>query len=254
MHVTTPPTRHTAATPIALENISKGFGRETVLDNVSLTLHDRETTALLGRSGSGKTTLLKILAGLTAPDSGLIRDGDRDITQVPPQQRGIVYLYQEPLLLPHLNLYENIAFGLRLQRRPADEIADRVAAMIAALGLDAHRHKMPTALSGGQRQRVAFGRALIVLPRLLLLDEPFSSLDGETRARMQQLYKDIASRFQIPALFVTHDLKEALLMGDRFAVIEKGRLTAYPDRAAFSADPRSGVGDEIAFWQNLDAT
>ncbi|CAM2009104.1 ABC transporter ATP-binding protein [Acanthopleuribacter pedis] len=241
-----------APSPLTLEHLNKGFGEERILNDISLTIYDKETTAVLGRSGSGKTTLLKIIAGLESRDSGHIREGARDIAAEPPQKRGFVYLYQEPLLLPHLNLYENIAFGLRLQRRPAAEIEERVTAMIEELGLNGHRHKMPNELSGGQRQRVAFGRALIVHPRLLLLDEPFSSLDGEIRTRMQLLYKRVARRFQITALFVTHDLKEALLMGDRFAVIEDGRLTAYPDRRAFMMDPRSGVSAEKAFWENLE--
>ena len=239
-------------TPILeVEGVARRFGGESVLRDVMLTLHDKETLAVLGRSGCGKTTLLKILAGLTELDAGRIRLGGREITHLPPQKRDVVYLYQEPLLLPHLNLFENIAFGLRLRRLPQAEITSRVTRLIEELQLSDHTRKMPHQLSGGQRQRVAFGRALIVQPSLLLLDEPFSNLDVEIRAHMQTLFKKIAADFGIPSLFVTHDLKEALLMGDRWAHMRDGVLCTYPNRQAFVEDPAVGVLREIEFWSGL---
>lgn len=234
-----------------LRQIGKRFHAERVLHSVSLELAERETLAILGRSGSGKTTLLKIAAGLETADHGQIILGDRDISNASPRHRGIVYLYQEPLLLPHLNLFDNIAFGLRLQKRGEEEIRARVRPLLEELALNEHQHKWPHQLSGGQRQRVAFGRAIIVKPNLLLLDEPFGSLDAETRTVMQTLFKKITAEFGTPALFVTHDLKEALLMGDRIALMAEGRLRTFPSKEAFIGDPDSGVQREIDFWRGL---
>ena len=236
---------------LAVRGLAKAFAAEHVLDGIALDLARNETLAVLGRSGCGKTTLLKILAGLTAPDAGSVRLGGRTLDGLPPQARGVVYLYQEPLLFPHLDVFENVAFGLRLRRVAAAELRGRVDAMLAALGLEAHGRKRPTQLSGGQRQRVAFGRALIVNPTLLLLDEPFGNLDAEIRADMQRLFQEIARRFAITSLFVTHDLKEALLMGDRLALLRAGRLTTYPSREAFVADPETGASHERDFWLSL---
>ncbi|MCO6476564.1 MAG: ABC transporter ATP-binding protein, partial [Phaeodactylibacter sp.] len=188
-------------------NINKSFGSEKVLDNLSLQLAEHEMLSILGRSGSGKTTLLRILAGLETPDSGKVLLQGADLSTVPPNRRNIVYLYQEPLLFPHLNVFENVAFGLRLRKMREAEIRELVEEMLANLELPEQARKMPHQLSGGQRQRVAFGRALIINPRVLLLDEPFGALDTETRASMQQLLKRIAGDFAITAIFVTHGLK-----------------------------------------------
>jgi ABC-type Fe3+/spermidine/putrescine transport system ATPase subunit len=236
---------------LEVRGLSKSFGRERVLDDVRLTLDERHTLSVLGRSGCGKTTLLKLLAGLHAPDEGTIARRNVDVTAWPVERRDTVYIYQEPLLFPHLTVYENVAFGLRLRGMPETDVAVRVRHMLESLDLAPHHDKAPHRLSGGQRQRVSFGRALIVNPALLLLDEPFSSLDAETREQMQGLFKRVAGEFGITAVFVTHDLKEALLVGDVFARLEGGRLRQYPTREAFVADPDSGVGRERAFWGSL---
>lgn len=236
---------------LAVRGLDKQFADERVLAGVDLELADGETLAILGRSGSGKTTLLKIIAGLESADSGQIRLRGQDIATWEPRRRGIVYLYQEPLLLPHLDLWENLAFGLRLRKVPTAEMKQRVEVLIDGLQLRGHERKAPHQLSGGQRQRVSFGRALIVRPNLLLLDEPFGNLDVGIRADMQQLFKGLAAAFQMPALFVTHDLKEALLMGDRLAHMRRGQLQIFPDRQRFVDDPLVGVRDEIDFWQTL---
>ncbi len=236
---------------LAVRGLAKAFASEQVLDGITFDLARNETLAILGRSGCGKTTLLKILAGLTASDAGSVRLGGRTLDGLPPQARGVVYLYQEPLLFPHLDVFENVAFGLRLRRVAAGELRGRVDEMLAALGLETHARKRPTQLSGGQRQRVAFGRALIVNPTLLLLDEPFGNLDAEIRTDMQRLFQGIARRFAITSLFVTHDLKEALLMGDRLALLRTGRLTMYPSREAFVNDPETGASRERDFWLSL---
>ncbi|MCB9355331.1 MAG: ABC transporter ATP-binding protein [Lewinellaceae bacterium] len=233
-----------------VQHITKTFEGDTVLSEVSFGLEKGRTLAILGRSGCGKTTLLKIMAGLLEGQGRVELDG-RDISALPPRLRGVVYLYQEPLLFPHLNAFENVAFGLRLQRLPEPEIRRRVEAMLEALELAEHAKKMPPALSGGQKQRVSFGRALIVQPQLLLLDEPFGALDVETRASMQQLFKRIAGEQGITSIFVTHDLKEAVLTGDRLAYMERGRLHIFDNLSDFTADPRTGMGQEIEFWKKI---
>jgi ABC-type Fe3+/spermidine/putrescine transport system ATPase subunit len=237
--------------PLVVEGISKSYGPEPVLRGVSLTLPAARTLSILGRSGCGKTTLLKIVAGLVAPDAGRLRLGQVDVTAVPPQRRNILYLYQEPLLFPHLDVEENIAFGLELRRKSPDEIAAAVDPLLAELELDGLRRRRPHELSGGQRQRVAFGRALVVGPAVLLLDEPFSSLDAETRGNMQQLFKRMAARHGITSIFVTHSLKEAIVMGDEIAHLQRGSLTTYADLQELINDPQSGVAEEMAFWDSL---
>lgn len=239
-------------TVMQLRDVHKTFGSEEVIKGVNLDLGEGQTLAILGRSGCGKTTLLKIIAGLERQDRGSIVLEGNDLTKTPPQKRSILYLYQEPLLLPHLDVFENVAFGLRLKRLPKPEIAQRTEQMLAELELESHGRKLPHQLSGGQRQRVSFGRAMIVKPKLLLLDEPFGNLDVEIRSQMQRFFKKVVGEFRIPALFVTHDLKEALLMGDCLAYMREGILKTYADRDAFVHDPDSGVQNEIAFWRALE--
>ncbi len=236
---------------LVVTDLAKAYGTEPVLRGVSLGVPRGETLAVLGRSGGGKTTLLKVLAGLETEDAGSIVVDGRSLTGVPPQQRGAVYLYQEPLLFPHLDVFENVAFGLRLRKMPRPEVQSRVHAMLDRLGLEAHARKQPHQLSGGQQQRVAFGRAAIVEPAVLLLDEPFGKLDVETRADMQQLFRATVHAHGITTLFVTHDLKEALVVGDRLGHLRGGVLETYASREAFVADPSTGVEAEQAFWQRV---
>jgi putrescine transport system ATP-binding protein len=234
-----------------VRGLSKSFGGERVLEEVSFVLEERRTLSVLGRSGCGKTTLLKLIAGLQGPDRGTIWRRGQDLTALPVERRDTVYLYQEPLLFPHLTVFENLAFGLRLRAVSESEVEARVRHMLESLDLASHRDKASHQLSGGQKQRVSFGRALIVNPSVLLLDEPFSSLDAETREQMQALFKRVAAAYGITAVFVTHDLKEALIVGDAFARLDGGRLRPYASREDFVADPESGVGRERAFWGSL---
>jgi putrescine transport system ATP-binding protein len=235
---------------LQIEQLTKHFGEESVLKELSFDLEKRKLLSILGKSGSGKTTLLKIIAGLETTDSGVIKVDNKVINDVPPQRRNIVYLYQEPLLFPHLNVFENVAFGLRLRKKKDSDIRQKVLQMLAELELSDQAAKMPTQLSGGQRQRVAFGRALIINPKVLLLDEPFGALDTETRATMQVLLKRIIAEHPITTIFVTHDLKEAIQMGDTIGVIEKGQLEIYQDKLDFIQRNES-VKREISFWQRL---
>jgi ABC-type Fe3+/spermidine/putrescine transport system ATPase subunit len=233
------------------EQIEKTFGKEKVLKKLNFELAHRQMLSILGRSGCGKTTLLKVIAGLEQTDAGQIFLDDRPMNDVPAYRRNIVYLYQEPLLFPHLNAFDNVAFGLRLRKEKESAIKAKTEEMLEQLGLSEQAGKMPGQLSGGQRQRVSFGRALIINPRMILLDEPFNALDTETRKNMQELLRSIAARFRITGIFVTHDLKEAILMGDRIALMEEGRLKVYPDKAAFIADADTGVRQEVEFWKGL---
>ncbi len=240
-------------TPLTAQHISKSFGSEQVLADLSIELHEHETLSILGRSGCGKTTLLKILAGLETTDQGKVLIENTDIQELSSQNRNVVYLYQEALLFPHLTVFENIAFGLRLRNAPREEIAQRVKKMIQKLELSDMDDKMPHQLSGGQKQRVSFGRALITNPKVLLLDEPFGNLDADIRSNMQQFFKQIAREFQITAAFVTHNVKEAILMGDRIGSLADGYLSIYPSIEAFINSGDNGVQEEIEFWESINS-
>ena len=234
---------------LRVQDIDVRLGGQLILREVSFVVEAHTTMAIIGASGCGKTTLLRTIAGLVVAERGQIMLGTENIDSLAPNRRGIVYLNQEPLLFPHLNLFENIAFGLRLRRVTDAEIRERVEKLLLQLELDGLEIRHPVALSGGQRQRVAFGRALAVDPALLLLDEPFSNLDPEIRANMQDLFKRLANERGTTALFVTHDLKELIQVGDSFAMIREARVYTYRDRHEFCADPTSGVDREAAFWR-----
>ncbi|MBV6654355.1 MAG: ABC transporter ATP-binding protein [Mameliella sp.] len=236
---------------LEIQHLNKAYNGEQVLKDLSFSLAEHEMLSILGRSGSGKTTLLKVIAGLEQPDNGKVLLEGRDMSAVPANQRGIVYLYQEALLFPHLDVFENVAFGLRLRKETESKIKEKVMGLLDRLDLPDQSQKMPGQLSGGQRQRVAFGRALIIEPRVLLLDEPFGALDTETRKNMQGLLKGVAREFGLTAVFVTHDLKEAMLMGDRQGMMQEGQLKIYENHAEFIADEQTGVKEEARFWTGL---
>jgi len=239
---------------LSVARLSKSFGSNSVLRDVSFGLNGNDILAVLGRSGGGKTTLLKIIAGLETPDAGTLHLAGHDLCPLPPNQRQLVYLYQEPLLFPHLNVFENIAFGLRIRRIVNREITRQVNQLLDELDLRAHAQKAPHQLSGGQRQRVSFGRALIIRPRLLLLDEPFGNLDAQTRADIQQLFLRVSRQHQMTAIFVTHDSREALTVGTRFAYLEQGQLTTFASKADFVQDARTNIGEEVRFWESISKT
>lgn len=233
---------------LEIHELCLNFGSTQVLDNVCLQVHEGETIAILGESGCGKTSLLRIIAGLLPNTSGSIRLRGESIDHLSASKRGIVYLDQDALLFEHLSVYENVAFALRVARRPSKEIDSKVQQMLQAVHLEDHAAKRSWQLSGGQKQRVAFARAILANPRVLLLDEPFCSLDSRNRAIMQRLFLELRNRYLITCLFVTHDVKEAIVVGNRFATMSSGKLKQYPTSEAFVEDESTGAAAEREFW------
>ena len=209
---------------IQLTGISKAFEGETVLDNVSLDIHDKEFVTLLGPSGCGKTTTLRIIGGFEVPDTGDVYFDGQRINDVPPYKRLVNTVFQRYALFPHLNVYENVAFGLRLHKCPETEIRDKVQEMLALVNLRGFEKRRVTTLSGGQQQRVAIARALINRPRVLLLDEPLGALDLKLRKDMQIELKKIQRQTGITFIYVTHDQEEALSMSDTVVVMADGKI------------------------------
>ena len=237
------------APALHVEDVDVRLGAQLILRDVSFSVDAHSTMVVIGQSGCGKTTLLRAVAGLIAVERGRILLGVDPVGVAAAGRHHIVHLNQEALLFPHLDVHENIAFALRVRHVAERELRRRVAGLIAQLDLRGLESRAPHSLSGGQRQRVAFGRALAADPALLLLDEPFSNLDPHTRTSMQDVFKHLAGEHGITALFVTHDLKESIRIGSRFAMIRDGRLQTYPDLERFCADPASGVEREAGFWR-----
>ena len=209
---------------IRLRDLCMAFDDEPVLDHINLYINDKEFLTLLGPSGCGKTTTLRIIGGFATPTSGdVLFDGVR-INDVPPYQRQINTVFQKSALFPHLNVFENIAFGLRMQKLPEAEIKQRVMEMLETVSLKGFEHRRPEALSGGQQQRVAIARALVNRPKVLLLDEPLAALDLKLRKDMQIELKRIQQQVGITFIYVTHDQEEALTMSDTIVVMDKGSI------------------------------
>ena len=209
---------------IRLRDLCMAFDDELVLDHINLYINDKEFLTLLGPSGCGKTTTLRIIGGFATPTSGdVLFDGVR-INDVPPYQRQINTVFQKYALFPHLNVFENIAFGLRMQKLPEAEIKERVMEMLETVSLKGFEHRRPEALSGGQQQRVAIARALVNRPKVLLLDEPLAALDLKLRKDMQIELKRIQQQVGITFIYVTHDQEEALTMSDTIVVMDKGSI------------------------------
>ena len=207
---------------IELKNIRKAFDGETVLDGIDLNILDKEFVTFLGPSGCGKTTTLRIIAGFEYPDQGDVFIDGKKINDVPPHKRNVNTVFQRYALFPHLNVFENIAFGLRLAKKPEEEIRRRVKEMLALVNLSGFERRNVNSLSGGQQQRVAIARALINEPKILLLDEPLGALDLKLRKDMQNELKNIQVRTGITFIYVTHDQEEALSMSDVIVVMNEG--------------------------------
>ncbi len=209
---------------IEVQSVTKHFGEFTALDEVSLTVAEGSLTALLGPSGSGKSTLLRIIAGLEAPDAGIVHLDGRDVTVARPQDRGIGFVFQHYAPFAHMSVRENVAFGLRIRKRPRDEIRARVDELLALVGLTKWGEQRPDQLSGGQRQRMALARALAVQPRVLLLDEPFGALDANVRGELRRWLRRLHDEQGVTTVLVTHDQEEAMDISDTIAVMNAGRI------------------------------
>ncbi len=213
---------------IEIDRVNKRFGDFVAVDNVSLSLNEGELTALLGPSGSGKTTLLRIIAGLEQPDSGRIRFQGEDTTDLHVSDRGVGFVFQHYALFKHMNVFENVAYGLtvkpRSQRPSKQEIRNKVMHLLEMVQLDWTADRLPSQLSGGQRQRIALARALAVEPRVMLLDEPFGALDARVRAELRRWLRRLHDDIHVTSVFVTHDQEEALEVSDRVVVMNHGRV------------------------------
>jgi sulfate transport system ATP-binding protein len=209
---------------IEIRSVTKRFGEFSALDGVSLTVAEGSLTALLGPSGSGKSTLLRIIAGLEEPDCGTVLLDGSDVTVARPQDRGIGFVFQHYAPFAHMSVRENVAFGLRIRKRPKEEIQARVDELLGLVGLTKWAGQRPDQLSGGQRQRMALARALAVDPRVLLLDEPFGALDANVRGELRRWLRRLHDEQGVTTVLVTHDQEEAMEIADTIAVMNAGQI------------------------------
>ena len=209
---------------ISLENIAVSFDGEKILNDINLDIKDKEFVTFLGPSGCGKTTTLRLIGGFLKPDSGIVRFDGKEINNIPPYKRNVNTVFQRYALFPHLNVYDNIAFGLKIKKFSDKEIQKRVGAMLELVNLKGFEKRSIDRLSGGQQQRVAIARALVNEPKVLLLDEPLGALDLKLRKDMQIELKRIQQSLEITFIYVTHDQEEAINMSDRIVVMNQGRF------------------------------
>src|ERR1700738_3662081 len=209
---------------IVVRGANKRYGDFVALDNVDFDVPAGSLTALLGPSGSGKSTLLRAIAGLDQPDTGTITINDRDVTRVPPQRRDIGFVFQHYAAFKHLTVRDNVAFGLKIRRRPKAEIAEKVDHLLKVVGLSGFHSRYPSQLSGGQRQRMALARALAVGPQVLLLVEPDAARDAKVREDLRAWLRRLHDEVHVTTVLVTHDQSEALDVADRIAVRHRGRI------------------------------
>ncbi len=209
---------------ISVDAVTKRFGEFVALDDVTLEVPDGSLTALLGPSGSGKSTLLRVIAGLEDPDAGRVVIAGDDATALPVQRRGIGFVFQHYAAFKHMTVRENVAFGLRIRKRPRAEVAAKVDELLGIVGLQGYHGRYPSQLSGGQRQRMALARALAIEPRVLLLDEPFGALDAKVRADLRAWLRRLHDEVHVTTVLVTHDQEEAMEVADHIAVLNEGRI------------------------------
>ena len=209
---------------ITVRDVTKHFGTFAALDGISLEVPDGSLTALLGPSGSGKSTLLRVIAGLEGPDSGTVEIDGQDATGVPPQRRGIGFVFQHYAAFKHMTVRDNVAFGLTVRKLPKAQVSAKVDELLGIVGLSGYQDRYPNQLSGGQRQRMALARALAVEPRVLLLDEPFGALDAKVRTELREWLRVLHERVPVTTILVTHDQEEAMSVADRIVVMNDGRI------------------------------
>lgn len=225
---------------IVVRGANKRYGDFAALDDVDFEVPAGSLTALLGPSGSGKSTLLRAIAGLDQPDTGTITINGVDVTHVPPQRRGIGFVFQHYAAFKHLTVRDNVAFGLKIRKRPKDEIKEKVDNLLEVVGLAGFQTRYPSQLSGGQRQRMALARALAVDPQVLLLDEPFGALDAKVREDLRAWLRRLHDEVHVTTVLVTHDQAEALDVADRIAVLNKGRIEQVGSPTEVYDTPASG--------------
>lgn len=240
---------------VELKNVSMSYEEDLILDHISLYIRDKEFVTLLGPSGCGKTTTLRVIGGFITPDTGdVILDGKR-INDIPPHKRPVNTVFQKYALFPHLNVFENVAFGLRINKVPKDEIKPRVKKMLEIVDLKGFERRKVTKLSGGQQQRVAIARALVNLPKILLLDEPLGALDLKLRKEMQLELKKIQQQMSITFVYVTHDQEEALTMSDTIVVMKDGVIQQIGTPEDIYNEPKNAfVADFIGESNIFDGT
>ncbi len=230
---------------VKFENVSKKFGEFEAVKDLNFEIEDGEFFVILGPSGSGKTTTLRMIAGLEKPTSGRIYIGERDVTNLAPKDRNIAMVFQNYALYPHMTVYDNMAFALKLKKRgfrrvyTKDEIDERVHKAAKMLHIEEQLEKKPAQLSGGQRQRVALGRALVRNPSVFLFDEPLSNLDAKLRAEMRVELKRIHQELKVTMVYVTHDQLEAMTLGDRIMVLNRGEIMQMDEPMAMYHNPRN---------------
>lgn len=213
---------------VILKNLIKSYdGKKNVIDNINLEINDKEFVVLVGSSGCGKSTILRLIAGLEDITSGDITIGENIVNNVHPKDRDIAFVFQSYALYPHLSVYDNIAFGLKMRKYDAKTIKDKVYEVAKALNLEDLLNRKPKQLSGGQRQRVALGRAIVRNPKVFLMDEPLSNLDANLRVHMRSEIKRLHNKLKTTFIYVTHDQTEALTMGDRIVVLDKGKIQQF---------------------------
>ena len=214
----------TSEAAASVRGVSKTFRETRILEDINFEVAEGESLVLLGASGSGKTTILRIIAGLEEPDTGRIILHGKDVTELPARERGVGVIFQDYALFPRMTVEKNIGYGLRIRNRAKQEIKETVNKLIELIHLEEHCKKYPSQLSGGQRQRVAIARTLAYEPQVLLFDEPFGALDAQTRVRLRREIRALLKQVNVPAVFITHDQEEAIELGDRIAVLNRGRL------------------------------
>lgn len=238
-------------TTVELSGLSKRFQAVTAVKHLDLVVASGELVALLGPSGCGKTTTMRMIAGLLQPTSGDIRFAGRSVLAIPPERRGAVMVFQKHLLFPHMNVAENVGFGLKMRGMAKAEIARRVSTMLELVQLAGFEGRQAHALSGGQQQRVALARALVIEPQVLLLDEPLANLDANLRLEMRRLIRNLQQTLGITMIFVTHDQEEAVMLADRVALMVDGALQQYAEPRDFYERPHSTVVARFFRNENL---
>jgi ABC-type Fe3+/spermidine/putrescine transport system ATPase subunit len=240
---------------LQIEHVSKDLGGRTIVDDMQLEVRAGELTCLLGPSGCGKTTTLRMIGGFLIPDRGRILISGTDVTKLSPDKRPTAMVFQNYALWPHMTVFKNVAFGLRLRKLPKREVNERVAQVLELVGLSHHVHSYPARISGGEQQRVALARALVLEPKVLLLDEPLSNLDAKLRVRVREDIREIQQRIGITTVFVTHDQDEALSISDRIAVMSGGKVEQYADARSLYREPETTfVASFVGAMNSYDAT